>query len=208
MILAHPIAGLTITSLIKKHVGKLNSKQEIVFWLVGITSSVLPDFDLVYALLWSKENHHTLLTHTPFFYLIIGLILSIGLFIWEIIIKKYKKNITKKKLNEEIQKITFIEILIIIFLINTIIHILLDFPAGSISPFWPIYSESLSLIKISSQNWIKSYIQSPAIILEIFWMIAGIVVIITTTKTKAFRYATLYTLFWTVVAGILMLLLI
>lgn len=226
MILAHPITGFTVTYITKKFFGKLNDKQEKIVWAVGITTSVLPDFDLILAVLLNQDSHHHFITHTPIFYLVLSLIGAIALYIWELKVKNVSSRtfVTACRNKEmmpcpprsyrsgesgqawrdpkiEMKKILFAEQLIILFLANTIIHILMDIPAGSLHPFWPIYDETISLLNLSTaENWFETYVKSSAVFLEAFWFIIGATLIWKNRKEKNFRIALLVTGFWTLVA--------
>lgn len=239
MIIAHPIAGFAVTSITKSFFGKLNKKQENIVWIVGITSAILPDFDLAFAVLTGQSHHHHFITHTPIFYLVIGLILACALFVIEQInlkgkrkklvvslsnqVKKetqsqstnYQLPTTNYKLKNQLANITpeqiaFFEKLIILFLINTIIHILMDIPVGQLRPLWPIYDETISLLNLTSKgNWLSAYLKSPAILLEAFWFIIGIIIIIwKERKAKSFKTAIYTTAVWMVIAILSTLILI
>ncbi len=225
MIIAHPITGLAVTSITKKFLGKLTKKQEKIIWIVGITSAILPDFDLAFAVLTGQSHHHHFITHTPIFYLVIGLVLATILFVIEQINsrtndKRQTSNVEKKiitrnsKLITKPSKITpkqiaFAEQLIILFLINTVVHILMDIPAGQLHPLWPVYNETISLLNLTSEgNWFATYIKSPAIFLEAFWFIMGLITIWKERKSKVFRMILLTTEFWMLLAVIATALLI
>lgn len=234
MILAHPLAGFSVTAICKSFWKNLTPNQERIIWITGVTASILPDLDLSYAFLTKSASHHQYITHTPIFYLTLCLIATVALFIIEKRYLKYnqktkpetctehRRSIRNPKNNQFhatsyklpatnsalAEQIEFLERLIIVFLANTLVHLLMDIPAGSIRPFWPVYTEIINVFKIQSANWLRNYFSSPAIFIEIFWGVSAIIIATRNWKKKDLKHGLLITFFWFSIAVLSTLLLI
>lgn len=180
MILAHPFAGVCITHLVASRWKSLNTKQQALVWVTGITASILPDLDLVLTPFFPDTSHHFFLTHTPMFYLVIGLLFALAL----LYLEKVKGT-----------NVLFLEKLLIIALVNIFIHISLDVIAGNIRLFWPVDLSTYNLIPVSSINWVENYLRSPASVIELITMICGIISLIIIRREKYFK-AALATFAW------------
>ena len=174
MIIAHPFAGVCVTHIAASQWKKLNTKQRSLIWITGITASVLPDFDLVLTPFFPNTPHHLFITHTPMFYLVIGLLLAFTLLYFERVKGK---------------NVHFWEKLLTILLVNVLVHILLDAVADHIRLFWPVDLTTYTLFPISSVNWVQNYLNSPAVLAEVISMICGPISLFIIRKEKFFKAA-------------------
>jgi len=185
MIIAHPFAGVCITHFVASQWKKLNTKQQTLIWITGITASVLPDFDLILTPFFPNIPHHLFITHTPMFYLIIGLFLASVL----LYLEKVKK-----------QNVLFLEKLLIVWLVNVLIHILLDAIAGNIQLLWGADLATYNLFPIPSTNWINNYLRSPAILAEVVSIFFGSISLFIIRKEKYFMAALTSLILWFTIA--------
>lgn len=150
----HATAGaIAIKPMMDKCKNKFTEKENTVLWFAGITSAVLPDFDIAYSVYRGLEDHRSFVTHGIILYLIAFILLySISFF--------QKKDVFGKK---------FYKILSLIFLIGIFTHILIDFFFGGIallSPFtYKIFGFDMN-ISNGYQNRLVKYVLSKYMVVE------------------------------------------
>jgi len=173
MYFTHSLAGAVTSKLVIDRVeNKFTNKEKSVLWIIGITSSVLPDFDLLYAALNHMANHRYYLTHGLFVYLVIAL----GIYLFSF--TRGKKEFGRK----------FFKLVPILLLVGVLTHFLLDTIVGGIvllAPFsYKIYGFGMPPTD-RSQNWLLLYLKSPYMILEFFNLVLFSVVL----KAKKYLFA-------------------
>ena len=193
MIISHPFAGATATYLSKSFWNDLSRKEQCLIWITGITSAIVPDLDFFLVPFLGGAFHHNFVTHTPFFYLTIGLIFALALLYLERI----------KNCN-----VVFAERLLIVFLVNVLLHLLLDVITGHIMLLWPTFDGRFNLIQISEYNWVSNYIHSPAIFGELLIIALGIISLFKARKDDSFICSITALTFWFSVAIIMTTLLL
>jgi len=158
MLIGHLPAGYFLTrGLIKKYKIPLTP-----LWLgLGLISSVAPDFDHIFNLLYQDNigNHRLFLTHIPFTYFVLFLIS------WLIYKIKHKK---------------WLKWGIIIALPNLILHLILDTAFVGIEWLWPFSHKLIGIynVNITEGIIVPNYYQHWYWYLEItLWIIAIIFVI-------------------------------
>ena len=152
----HALAGaLAVKPIIDKHGGVFTAKERNTLWFIGITSAVLPDFDIAYSALVGLSDHRSFVTHGIFIYIIIFLLLStIGKF--------QKKEMFGRK---------FFKVMSWVFIAGVSTHFLIDFIVGGIALFAPFdYSIYGFDMKLSSSydNRLTQYLVSKYMLLEFF----------------------------------------
>lgn len=151
----HATAGaLVVKPIIEKYGKILSEKEKNVLWFVGITSAVLPDFDIAYSVIRNLEDHRSFLTHGIVIYLVaFFLIFFLSYF--------QKKEVFGRK---------FFKILALVFLVGVSSHFLIDFFVGGLALFAPITYQVLGFdmnIKNGYNNRLLEYLISKYMILEI-----------------------------------------
>lgn len=166
MFLAHgPISYLANEKLQKKKIERLKLNDQILIAFLSLFFGILPDFDMF--LLYAKDLpifiHHNIITHTPFFYITIWILLKIG------------TKILQKVLQTRWQKILNMELANIIvdtFLISTIVHLLADLLVSNIMLLYPLSDIKLSILgNLISPNLFAGYLLSPFFVIEIFFIL-------------------------------------
>jgi len=152
MIFAHSFVGFPITyEILKKE--KFSDEFKKLAYFVGITSAVLPDFDLALGIFVHDLNHRKLISHslTPY------VLLFVFIFIVSIFLDKYKKRL---------------QILNLIFFVGVMSHLFLDFIAGGLALFMPFSTQIYGYIpSLSLTNFFASYFTSFYLILEIIALV-------------------------------------
>ncbi len=156
MYFTHSLVGAVAQRFVIDKVDKkFTEKEKRVLWIVGITASVLPDFDLVYSALNQMTNHRDFITHGIFIYLVISLLL-------------YFLSLTKDK--KEFGR-EFFKTLALCFSIGIMTHFLMDFIVGGIvflAPFsYKVYGPEMSFERYNG-NWLLRYLKSKYMFLELF----------------------------------------
>ncbi|MBW6442106.1 metal-dependent hydrolase [Patescibacteria group bacterium] len=151
----HATAGaLVIKPIIDRIEHKLTPKELTALWFIGITSSVLPDFDIAYSVLKNLEDHRSFVTHGLFLYLIFFLLI-------------YILSYFQKK--EEFGK-KFFQTSAYVFLLGVLTHFFIDFLIGGIAVFSPfsykIYGLDMN-IKNGYSNRLFEYLISRYMIIEV-----------------------------------------
>lgn len=155
MYFTHSLVGAVAQRFVIDKVDKKFTEKEIrVLWIVGVTASVLPDFDLIYSALNHMVNHRGFITHGIFIYLLMSLLLYCLSF------TKDKKEFGRK----------FFKTLASCFFIGIIVHFLMDFIVGGIvflAPFsYKVYGLEMSFERYNG-NWLLRYIRSRYMFLEL-----------------------------------------
>jgi len=148
MIFAHSFIGFPITyELLKKE--NYSKEFKKIAYFIGITSTVLPDFDLALGIFIHDLNHRKLLSHSLTPYLLIFFIT----YVVSLFLKKYKKRI---------------QTLNLIFFVGVCSHLFLDFIAGGLSLFSPFYTGIVGVIPnfSSSYGFFASYFLSVYLLAE------------------------------------------
>ena len=152
----HSLAGaLAVKPIIDKFEDKFTEKEKTVLWFVGITASVLPDFDLAYAVLRNMESHRFFTTHGIFIYLV-AFILLYALSFFQ------KKDVFGRK---------FFKVMSYVFLAGILTHFLIDIVVGGVAFFAPF---SYDIVGFDIKNAragtdrLSSYLMSPYMLLEFF----------------------------------------
>lgn len=141
MFLAHaPISFLANEWIQKKSLSKLKSNERIIIGIAAFLFGLLPDVDILILLATTTPTfmHHTLISHTPIFYICLWLFLKL----FFLILNKWFNKPTKKFFNPE-----FTNILINTFLIATLFHLFADYFAEDIMLFYPFSTQNYSMFK-------------------------------------------------------------
>ena len=152
MIFAHSFVGLPITyELLKKE--NYSKEFKNLAYFVGITSAVLPDFDLALGIFIHDLNHRQLISHSLIPYLLVFIIL----YLVSIPLKKYQKRL---------------RILNLIFFLGVCSHLFLDFVAGGLALFSPFYTGIVGIVPNFNPypNFFVSYFSSVYLLLEFLFL--------------------------------------
>ena len=141
MFLAHaPISFLGNELIQKKAISKLKQNERVLVGVAALLFGIIPDIDILILIGSGLPSfiHHTVMSHTPIFY--IGIWLLLKLIFW--IVKRWLSKTTQKFLNPE-----FVNVLINTFLISTLLHLLADFFAEDIMLLYPFTTQNFTLFK-------------------------------------------------------------
>ena len=151
----HATAGaLAMKPLMKKYETLFSAKEKTVLWFIGITSAVLPDFDIAYSVIKNLEDHRSFVTHGLFIYLLAFLVIY-GLSYFQ------KKDEFGRK---------FFRVAACVFLFGVSTHLLIDFFAGGVALFSPFYSGVIGFdmgLNHGTENRLVQYLLSKYMIVEI-----------------------------------------
>jgi len=163
MLIGHLPAGYFLSKFIlKKNHLPLNKK-----WLgLGLIASILPDFDIAYAVLFtdSMASHRFFFTNYPAFYLGLLLLCLIGYY-------------SKPK--------QWLKYGIIVVFSNIFLHLLIDTVFVGIMWFWPFYGKLIGIYNTNFTGGIRvmNYFHHLWWYLEILlWLLAIISIIISNRK--------------------------
>lgn len=156
MYFTHSLVGAVAQRFVIDKVDKkFTERERRVLWIVGITASVLPDFDLIYSALNQMANHRGFITHGIFIYLFMSL------FLYLLSFTKDKKEFGRK----------FFKTLALSFVVGIITHFLMDFIVGGIvflAPFsYKVFGLEMSHGR-DDGNWLLRYLTSRYMFLELF----------------------------------------
>jgi len=161
MFIGHPAAGYVWTRFLLKK-GVLNGSAGIEYHaclLLGLISSVLPDFDLLYFFFidFKKHTHHTFLPHIPAFWVIIAIISMLLCIIFK---------------NRQLKKVS------LIIISNVVIHLLLDTISGGIYWLYPFSGQECTVFEIRTKYdmWVLNYFLHWSFVGEVILVMAGIFV--------------------------------
>jgi len=162
MYIAHaPISYLFNDIVQKKNLKKLKTEQKILVAIFSFIFGILPDFDLFLSNI-PGFMHHTFVTHTPFFYILIWIILKILINPISRTLNKRVSNFLDKELLN-----TFANT----FLIGTISHLLADTLVSSIMLFYPLSNIKIHIFKyILEPNLFAGYFFSTLFAIEIVFI--------------------------------------
>ena len=150
----HATAGaLVMKPIMKKYEGLFSAKEKTVLWFIGITSGVLPDFDIAYSVIKNLEDHRSFVTHGFFVYLLAFLVI-------------YGFSYFQKK--DEFGR-KFFKVSAAVFLFGITTHLVIDFIIGGVAIFAPFYSEVFGFdlhIEQNGGNRLTQYLLSKYMILE------------------------------------------
>ena len=150
----HATAGaLIMKPIMKKYDGLFSAKEKTVLWFIGITSGVLPDFDIAYSVIKNLEDHRSFVTHGFFLYLVAFLVI-------------YGFSYFQKK--DEFGR-KFFKVAGAVFLFGITTHLVIDFIIGGVAIFAPFYSEVFGFdlhIERNGGNRLTQYLLSEYMILE------------------------------------------
>lgn len=166
MYFTHSLLGAVASKVvIDKIENKFTNREKVVLWLVGITASVLPDFDLAYAYLNHLTNHRDFITHGMFIYLVIAIL------IYLLSATRNTKEFGRK----------FFKSLSFIFILGIATHFLLDFIVGGLVLLAPFSYQVLGFESLYPRtvgaNWLLLYLHSPYMFIELFNVILFFVVL-------------------------------
>lgn len=140
MLIAHgPIGFLANEIIQKKNIEKLSTPQYILITIASIFFGILPDFDLFILLALSKPSflHHQIVTHTPFFWIIVFILSKVTY----TLLYKYLKGDIKKFLTKD-----FINTFLNTMFIATLFHLLADLTTGYIQFLYPFTKHGFTLL--------------------------------------------------------------
>ena len=151
----HATAGaLVMKPIMKKYDGLFSAKEKTVLWFIGITSGVLPDFDIAYSVIKNLEDHRSFVTHGFFVYLLAFLV------IYGISYFQRKDEFGRK----------FFRVAASVFLFGVSTHLLIDFFAGGVALFSPFYTGVIGFdmgLNHGTENRLVQYLLSKYMIVEI-----------------------------------------
>ena len=184
MYFTHSLAGAIVTKpLINRVENNFTEKEKTALWFVGITASVLPDFDLIYSIFNHLSNHRDFITHGIFIYLLMVTI------IYSLSFLQDKKEFGRK----------FFKTLALVFLVGIATHLLIDILAGGISLLAPFTYKVLGLpltIQRGTGNWLTVYLKSWYMIAEALMALSfGLIM-----RGKKYFTARVFALFYVLVA--------
>lgn len=165
MYIAHgPISYLANEAIQNKKIKRLKMSEQILVALCALFFGILPDFDIFLLSMLNVPRfvHHSVITHTPIFYIGIWVVLEGFIYIKE----KFLNEKTNKTLNSNL-----LHILANTFLISTLFHLLADFLVDSIMLVYPLSEHKFYLLKyIFEPNLFASFPFSVMGSIEIFFI--------------------------------------
>lgn len=154
MLIAHgPIATLTSAFVVKDEFKKLKIVEKVLFILFTLLLGILPDFDIFYLVARGQSAlmHHHLITHTPIFWILLGLILYLLMKIF---------HFPKSK---RLKRMFFLT-----FLISSLSHLFFDLFTGHIMLFYPFSKHFYTIFgNLVADNLFSGYIGNPIFGLEV-----------------------------------------
>lgn len=150
----HATAGaLIMKPIMKKYDDLFSAKEKTVLWFIGITSGVLPDFDIAYSVIKNLEDHRSFVTHGLSLYLLAFLVI-------------YGFSYFQKK--DEFGR-KFFKVAAAVFLFGITTHLFIDFIIGGVAIFAPFYPKVFGFnlhIDHNRGNRLTQYLLSEYMILE------------------------------------------
>lgn len=154
MLIAHgPIATLLSVCVVKNEFKKFKTVEKVLFMLLTLLLGILPDFDIFYLVSRGKSPfmHHHLITHTPIFWILLGLILYLLITIFN-----FPKSRKLKK------------VFILTFLISSLSHLFFDLFTGHIMLFYPFSKNFYTIFgNLIADNLFSGYLGNPIFGLEV-----------------------------------------
>lgn len=167
MFLAHaPISFLGNELIQKKAIAKLKQNEKVLIGIASLLFGLVPDIDILLLVGSGLPSfiHHTLISHTPIFYIGVWLFLKL---VYGIVKRWFSKPV-EKFLNPE-----FVNVLTNSFLIATLLHLAMDFFAEDIMLFYPFTTQNFTLFKYAFEpNLFGGYFMGITFAIEI--LIVGI----------------------------------
>ncbi|MBN1373979.1 metal-dependent hydrolase [Candidatus Dojkabacteria bacterium] len=139
MLIAHPALGYLVGETYKKKKKLKLSDSQTVFWVVwAVVTGIGPDWDFFLAPLTGTPVflHRHMFTHTPGFWIILGLILLFTIKLWGDKLTKLKLIINPKHAKD----------LVYVLFINVFLHLFTDVISGAIPVFWPFSNSVYTLL--------------------------------------------------------------
>ncbi|HAM96349.1 TPA: hypothetical protein DCP76_00910 [Patescibacteria group bacterium] len=162
MFLAHaPISFLGNELIQKKAISKLKQNEKVLIGIAALLFGIIPDIDILVLIGSGLPSfiHHTVISHTPIFY--IGLWLFMKL-IYKIVQRWFSKPV-EKFLNPE-----FVNVLLNTLLIATLLHLLMDIFAEDIMLLYPFTTQNFTIFKYAFEpNMFGGYFLSITFGIEI-----------------------------------------
>jgi len=182
MLIAHGAIGvLASRAVLKKNLINLSIGKSISLDILAFLFGILPDFDFFMLAAQSKPAflHHSLVTHTPIFWIITSLLLNL-------VLKLVQKTLNSKTLT--ILSDETIHILSFTFLISTLSHIVADLFSGHLMLFYPLTTRGFTLFaNIIPISQLDGYFSHPFFVIEILIIIAFIKYLTDSYLKKAFQ---------------------
>jgi len=141
MFLAHaPISFLGNELIQKKGIAKLKQNEKVLVGIAALLFGIIPDIDILILIGSGLPSfiHHTVMSHTPLFY--IGVWLLLKLIYW--LVGRWFSKPVEKFLNPE-----FVKVLLNTFLIATLIHLIMDIFAEDIMLLYPFTTQNFTIFK-------------------------------------------------------------
>ena len=161
MFVAHVAGGYLLTRAYLRTICTASTEYKILknYLLLGMLCSVLPDIDLFYFYLIDHRQHphHTYWTHIPLFWILFtGFLFFLA------------KAVSNKNR----------DLLWLILLLNTELHMVLDSVAGGIYWLYPFSSEKYRLFVVTSRFdwWVLNYIFHWTFLMELLIIMVAVYV--------------------------------
>jgi hypothetical protein len=182
----HALAGaIAVKPIIDRYGKNFTQKENTVIWFIGITSAVLPDFDILYAVITGLSDHRSYVTHGMFLYLLMFLLIY-GISSFQ------KKEIFGRK---------FFKIASFVFLAGVSTHFLIDFIIGGIAILSPFNYRIIGFDMVLNSNFenrLMQYLVSKYMLIEV--LVA--VLFIKYVGKRGYFTARVFSLFYFIVATI------
>lgn len=183
MIIAHFTIGYAVGKLYqKKYNIKLKENQQLFWDILNVVAAIGPDWDLILSHFLSRSTalHRFLPTHSPLFWIIIYLIITI---VFKFYCKIQKEKILKDQYLKHYSRV---------FLLNNIVHIFLDIITGSSMLLWPFSLEPFTLLGriVPYRNTKLGYFSHPAFMIELLLFSLSIILFLS-EYTKIIKPANL-----------------
>ncbi|MBU1120149.1 metal-dependent hydrolase [Patescibacteria group bacterium] len=200
MFLAHaPISFLGNELIQKKAIAKLKQNEKVLVGIAALLFGIMPDIDILILIGSGLPSfiHHTLISHTPIFY--IGVWLLLKLIYW--VVRRWFSKPVEKFLNPE-----FVNVLINTFLIATLLHLAMDIFAEDIMLLYPFTTQNFTIFKYAFEpNLFGGYFMGLTFAIEI--LMVGIFLIYLFNKIiKRSRFHTIMNICY-IIPGMLLLVL-
>lgn len=157
MFIGHLPAGYILSNIARERALNICAWKFVL--LTGLIGSVIPDIDLIYFYLIDgrQTHHHSYITHTPFFWLIIYLTSTTLSILFK----------NKKALY-----------LTGIFTASVLTHLLLDSITGKIYWGYPFSNEHLTLVDVEAKHswWVMNFVLHWTFIFELLLFTASIII--------------------------------
>lgn len=198
MFLAHaPISFLSNELIQKKGIAKLKQNEKVLIGIAALLFGIIPDIDILILIGTGLPSfiHHTVISHTPIFYIGVWLLLKL---IYGVVKRWFSKPV-EKFLNPE-----FVNVLLNTFLISTLLHILADFFTEDIMMLYPFTTQNFTIFKYAFEpNLFGGYFMGITFGIEIL-MVGIFLIYLLNRIVKKSRFHTIMNVLY-VIPGILLL---